>query len=84
MYCHLVTAWSQCTLQYQGRTLVSYSTAIALVLVNLANASLNGPDTFELVVAFQAPWNASYPHGSPEAGLSYPDCRQQSFQTSRL
>lgn len=59
-----MTAWSQCALQRQGRTPVSYSAAIALALENLGNALVNGPDAVQLVVALQAPWNASYPHGS--------------------
>lgn len=37
------------------------SAAMALALVNLANALLNVPDAFKLVVTSQAPRNVSYP-----------------------
>lgn len=67
-FCHSVTTWSPRALPHQGRTTVCPGTAIALALVNLANALVNGPDTFELVVAFQASWNCSYPHGSQTLG----------------
>lgn len=58
VYCHLVTALSQRALQDQGRTPVCNSAAVALALVNLASV-VNGPDTFKLVLAFQALWNSS-------------------------
>lgn len=48
--------------------LLPVSAAIALAQVNLANALVHVPDTFELVVASQAPQNASYPHGSQKLG----------------
>lgn len=41
--------------------LLPVSAAIALALVHV-------PDTFQLVVASQAPRNASYPHGSQKLG----------------
>lgn len=63
------TCWSQCALQGQRMAPGCYSDAVALALMNLANAMANGPDTFKLVVS-QACWHASYPCVSKKLGLA--------------